>query len=119
MPILDVIKWRLREIMEFVQDHVSYDRTETCLCVHMTPKRKTEEARRMVNIPDTIPHLPDRTNKNTRQLKCAFYLFVFFFFFFSLGPHLQHMETPRLGVKLELWMMAYARTTATWDPSHV
>ena len=28
---------------------------------------------------------------------------VFFFFsFFLLGPHLQHMEVPRLGVQLEL-----------------
>ena len=30
-------------------------------------------------------------------------VFEFFFvFFFFLGPHLQHMEVARLGVKLEL-----------------
>ena len=29
------------------------------------------------------------------------------------------MEVPRLGVELELWLPAYATTTATPDPSHV
>ena len=38
-------------------------------------------------------------------------LFVF------LGPHLQHMEVPRLGVELE--PLAYATATETWDPSRV
>ena len=37
--------------------------------------------------------------------------------FCFLGPHLQHTEVPRLGVKLELQLLAYA--TATWDPSHI
>ena len=33
---------------------------------------------------------------------------MFFFFFFAvLGPHLQHMEIPRLGVKGELQLPAY------------
>ena len=39
-------------------------------------------------------------------------------FFFSpvfLEPHLQHMEVPRLGVKLELQLRAYATATATID----
>ena len=27
--------------------------------------------------------------------------FNFFFFFVFLGPHLQHMEVPRLGVELQ------------------
>ena len=45
----------------------------------------------------------------------------FFFFFFSvfLGPHLWHMEVPRLGVKSEPRLPAYATATATWDPSHI
>ena len=36
-----------------------------------------------------------------------------------LGPHLQHREVPRLGVKSELQLLAYATatTTATQDPS--
>ena len=29
------------------------------------------------------------------------------FFFFPLGPHLQHMKTPRLGVESELQLLAY------------
>ena len=44
-------------------------------------------------------------------------LFIYLFIFCFLGPHLWHMEAPRLGVKLELQLPAY--TTATWDPSHV
>ena len=52
-------------------------------------------------------------------------LFVFLFSFSSflafvlLGPHLRHMEVPRLGVQSELLPPAYARATATPDPSHV
>lgn len=47
------------------------------------------------------------------------YLFFFFFSFF-LGPHLWHMEVPRLRVKLELQLLpAYATATAIWDPSFV
>ena len=29
------------------------------------------------------------------------------------------MEVPRLGVELELWLLAYTTATATRDPSHV
>ena len=29
------------------------------------------------------------------------------------------MEVPRLGVKLELWLLAYTTTLATPDPSHI
>ena len=40
-----------------------------------------------------------------------------FFFFFFLGPHLQHMEGPRLGFESEVQLPAYTTTTATRDPS--
>ena len=44
--------------------------------------------------------------------------FVFWgFFFVFLGPHMKHMEVPRLGVELELWLLAYATATAMQDPS--
>ena len=43
----------------------------------------------------------------------------FFFFFFLLGLHLQHVEVPKLGIKLELQLPAYARAIAMQDPSHV
>ena len=36
-----------------------------------------------------------------------------------LGPHPQHMEVPRLGVKLELQLLAYTTATAKPDLSHV
>ena len=41
-----------------------------------------------------------------------------FCFGLFLGPHPQHMEVPRLGVKLELQLPAYATATATLDLSH-
>ena len=47
-----------------------------------------------------------------------FFLFVFWFFIF-LGPHLQHMEVPRLGVKSELQLLACATATAMPDPTCV
>ena len=43
------------------------------------------------------------------------FLFVFFFFFLGL----RHMEVPRLGVKSEIWLLAYAIATATQDSSHI
>ena len=45
---------------------------------------------------------------------CLFVCFVLFCFCF-VGPHLQHMEAPRLGVELELELLAYATATATPD----
>ena len=41
------------------------------------------------------------------------------FFCFCLGPHLQHTEVPRLGIKTELQLLAYTLATATPDPSCV
>ena len=53
-------------------------------------------------------------------LGCAaelFFLFLFLFLFFCfLGPHLQRMEIPRLGVESEL---SYVTATAMPDPSRV
>ena len=47
-------------------------------------------------------------------LFCLFVCLVGF-----LGLHLWHMEVPRLGVKSELQLPAYATATATRDPSHI
>ena len=41
------------------------------------------------------------------------------FLFCFLGPHLWHMEGPRLGVKSELLLPTYTTATAKQDPSHV
>ena len=36
-----------------------------------------------------------------------------------LGLHLQHMEVPRLGVQMELELLAYTAATAMQDPNRV
>ena len=47
-------------------------------------------------------------------------LFLFFYSFICfLGPHLRHIEVPRLGVKSEQQLPAYATDTATQDLSHI
>ena len=43
----------------------------------------------------------------------------FFLSFFFLGPHLWHMEIPRLGVKSELQLPVCARATAARNLSQV
>ena len=49
---------------------------------------------------------------------CLFLFFVFWLFFFCfLGPYLQHMEAPSLGVKSELQLPAYTTATARWNLS--
>ena len=56
------------------------------------------------------------------KLSLSLSLFFFFFFFFFkvfLGPHLWHMEVPRLGIQLELLLPAYATATATPDLGRV
>ena len=49
----------------------------------------------------------------------SFFFFWSFLSFIFLGPHLWHMEFPRIGVKSELWLLAYSTATATQDPSLV
>ena len=53
---------------------------------------------------------------------CIFFFFLitlwWFYLFIALGPHLQHVEVPRLRVKSELQLLVYTTATATWDPSH-
>uniref|UniRef100_A0A8D0JVQ3 Uncharacterized protein n=1 Tax=Sus scrofa TaxID=9823 RepID=A0A8D0JVQ3_PIG len=60
-------------------------------------------------------HLSDTASvpaKRRSHLSC-----FFFFFLFRATPW--HMEVPRLGVKLELQLLAYTTPTATRDPSRV
>ena len=45
------------------------------------------------------------------------FLFSFLLFCF-LGPHLQHMEVPRLGTESKLQLPAYTTATAAQDLSH-
>ena len=55
----------------------------------------------------------------TEPFFLIFKLFLFLFSFLLLGLHPQHMEVPRLGVKLELQLLAYATATAMSDLSRV
>ena len=55
--------------------------------------------------------------KSEDILICFKMCFINFFLCF-LGLHLRHMQISRLGVKLELQLLAYAIGTATWDLSH-
>ena len=48
---------------------------------------------------DSLSEHPVKTNKN-HEFKPFFFLFIYIFVF--LGPHLRHVEVPRLGVELEL-----------------
>ena len=64
----------------------------------------------------------DQTHSSTVTGATAVGFFFIFFFcfvlsFIFLGPHLWHMEVPRLGVKLEFYLPATA--TAMWNLSHV
>ena len=45
-------------------------------------------------------------------------LFLVLLILFS-GPHLQHLEVPRLGVELELQLPPCALAIATWDLSRI
>ena len=49
--------------------------------------------------------------------KLGYTLFKTIFILCFLGPHLRHMEVPRLGVELELQLPAYTTATVTQDPS--
>ena len=49
----------------------------------------------------------------------VFIFFCFFFLFCFLGPHLKHMEIPRLGVQSELQLPAYTTATAMPGLSHI
>ena len=62
-------------------------------------------------------------NKSVLRQRRIFFkhwiIHIYIFFFFFSGPHLQHMEVPRLGVKLEIQVAAYMTALAMWDPSHI
>ena len=53
----------------------------------------------------------------SKVIQSYIYIYILFFFFGFLGPHLRHMEVPRLGVQLELQLLAYATAIVTPDLS--
>ena len=46
---------------------------------------------------------------------CLFIIYLFIYCF--LGVYLRHMEVSRLGIELELQLLAYTTATAMWDLS--
>ena len=53
----------------------------------------------------------------SRNVQSVFFCFCFFFSF--SGPHLQHMEVPRPGVKSELQLQTCTTATAMQDLSRI
>ena len=59
-----------------------------------------------------FPAVPTEGSEEEKDRICVFLFFLFFpffFFFCFLGPHLRHMEVPRLGVKLQLQLQDPSR----------
>ena len=54
-----------------------------------------------------------------KQTLDMIHFFSFLAFLLVSGLHLQHMEVPRLGVKLELQLLAYTTAIAMRGPSHI
>ena len=62
-----------------------------------------------------LQHVVSECRSQTTEAQITTLTFFFFFFGF-LGPNSRHMEVPRLGVKSELLLPAYATVTATAMP---
>ena len=69
------------------------------------------------NHPHFSCQIPQETSLIVGELvPVSLFCFVLFCF---LGPDLQHMEVPSLGVESKLQLQACATATATWDLSQV
>ena len=66
---------------------------------------------RNVHMPRTQHPHPPKIILNSALISVSSIGFVFVF----LGPHMQHMEVPRLGIELELQLLAYTTATAMQD----
>ena len=65
------------------------------------------------SIPGPGTHTCLRYGQTNKKTKYAFFFFCF------LGPHLPHMEVPRLGIESELQLPTDTTATATQDPSQI
>ena len=76
-----------------------------------------KQAEKASNLPKVIQ--PGSWSSGPGLLSCKEYLYFHVppiaINLFILGPHLQHVEVRRLGVKSELQLPAYATATATQD----
>ena len=82
------------------------------------PKKKDKKKNVLF---DPISHSLDSTHRNKKHQHiklCVQKCFLQCVFFF-LGPNLQHMEVPMVGVESELQLQAYTTATATPCQSHI
>ena len=70
-----------------------------------------------VAVLDPLSFFPFLSLSLSFSLVLSFFLSLFLSFSISFFLCLWHMEFPRLGVESELKLLAYARATATLDPS--
>ena len=87
------------------------------LCIQLTSIPSFSRLKKLEN------HKISQPGDLRDHLPFCFCLFVLglvgFFFFVFLGPHLWHMEVPRLGVESELQLPAYTTAPAPQDLSRV
>ena len=79
----------------------------------------------LTSVPSDLQKYPPTCLGQKMWYHCWFLSFLFLphiqysikylLFFFFLGPHLQHMELPRLGVDLDLQLPPYTTATARPD----
>ena len=94
------------------------------------PKKKERKKRKKANLRNLSQRTFDnliksmdffpqkKTHKHKMLHKTSGNFLIFFSFFFPLlGPNQRHMEVPRLGVKSQFQLPAYASATATPDLS--
>ena len=58
------------------------------------------------------------SRKATLLEQCGYWYFVCLFCLFTATP-VTYGSSQAIGVKSELQLLAYATSTATWDPSHI
>ena len=98
-----------------------------CLCRVCTWTQSLECLNLLWLTQRLLPYIPLFCNHENSHLGGCFLFFIliirkfivsfsFPFFLSVLWPHLWYMEIPRLGVKSELQLPAYATATATPDP---
>ena len=85
-------------------------------CWILSPLSKARDRTCNLVVPSQI-HQPLSHDGNSWV--CFWLWFFWSFCLFLLGPHLWHMEVPRLGVESELQLLAYTTATARRDPSHI
>ena len=84
------------------------------------PEKPLSLCKTVARNPGPSMHGVEPRLENTEAIRQKQTEYSFFFRSFCLfGPHPQHMEVLRLGVKSELQLPAYTPATATWDPSCV